>query len=237
MASLSQSYAFVPVIHGYTLKDLRNAVIEIKEIVKTPAIIGLGSMVPLMKGSYLGKEFKYQRENGDYGDHVDFIGDALKLMRSEFPNSFLHVFGVGGITTILAMFALGADSVDSVAWRLKAAYGAIQLPGISDRFLSPRPNSLKIRKVLDRQEEQSLSKCDCPVCWKYQRLEWQKKFLDKNFIARTIHNSWIFLKEVNKFRIAVTNQKGHKIIKSRLNNSHRLSRLFADGELKGGING
>ena len=32
------------------------------------------------------------------------------------------------------MFALGVDSLDSIGWRLKAGYGAVQLPGFGDRF-------------------------------------------------------------------------------------------------------
>jgi len=127
MVSNGNSYAFMPVIHGYTLNALKSACRQIRHFVGKPSLIGVGSLVPLMKTSYLGDGFRYQRSDGRKGNHITFISDALKLVHDEFPSSFLHVFGVGGITTALSVFALGADSVDSVAWRLKAAYGAIQL--------------------------------------------------------------------------------------------------------------
>lgn len=220
------SYGFMPVVHGYTLNELKKSCQQIRNIVGEPALIGIGSLVPLIKASYLGNGFLYRRSNGENGDHITFIADALKLVREEFPNSFMHVFGVGGITTALLMFALGADSVDSVAWRLKAGYGAIQLPGISDRFLSPRPESKKSRPVLSEKEEKTLAHCDCPICINYRKIGWQKRRLDNSFKSRAIHNGWIFLKEVVAFRDEIFKGKGYHFIVERLSKQHRLSKLF-----------
>jgi 7-cyano-7-deazaguanine tRNA-ribosyltransferase len=36
--------------------------------------------------------------------------------------------------TMNMMYYSGADSVDSSSWRTKAAFGAIQLSGIGDRY-------------------------------------------------------------------------------------------------------
>lgn len=226
MAAAQKSYAFMPVVHGYTLRTLQNACRQIKSAIPPTTLIGVGSLVPLMKASHIGDGFRYDRNNGSSGDHVTFFADALALIRNEFPKSCLHVFGVGGITTALSMFALGADSVDSVGWRLKAAYGAIQLPGISDRFLSPRNGSAKTRKVLDPSDETLLARCACPSCQDYQYLAWQKRYLDSSFKARCIHNGSVFLKEVSAFRRAATRNQGQRFISKRLSASHRLAPLF-----------
>ena len=226
MVSAINGYAFMPVVHGYTLKALKAACRQIRNLIGNPVMIGIGSLVPLMKASHLGPGFRYIRPDGCTGDHVTFIADALGLVRDEFPRSLLHVFGIGGVTTILAVFSLGADSVDSVAWRLKAAYGAIQIPGTSDRFLSPRPNSSKSRKVLHEREEDLLAKCCCPVCRNYRTLGWQKRHLDSSFEARALHNAWVFLEEVKIFRKAIEVGDVQKVIFRRMSRTHRLFRLF-----------
>ena len=226
MMKAGGTFEFMPVVHGYTINDLKSACRQLRSILGEPTLIGIGSLVPLLKTSHLDNGFRYLRGNGKNGDHVTFISDALRLVRDEFPSSFLHVFGVGGTTTILPVFALGADSVDSVAWRLKAAYGAIQLPGISDRFLSDRPNSPKTRRVIEEREAPILANCGCPVCSDYRYLGWQKKHLDNSFEARATHNGWVFLEEIRSFRKAVSSGKGHKLITNRLSNGHRFYGIF-----------
>jgi 7-cyano-7-deazaguanine tRNA-ribosyltransferase len=226
MAKLDKSYAFMPVVHGYALRSLLNACRQIKNVVGTTALVGVGSLVPLMKASHIGDGFRYRRNGGAEGDHVTYFADALALIREEFPKSCLHVFGVGGITTALSVFALGADSVDSVGWRLKAAYGAIQLPGISDRFLAPRPDSPKPRRVLNASDEKLLARCACPTCQSYESLAWQKRRLDGSFKARCVHNGSVFLKEVTAFRKAVLRSRGNSFIGKNISKSHRLFPLF-----------
>ena len=228
MASTFGSYTFMPVLHGYTLGRLERACQQIRSVVGTPAAVGLGSLVPLMKGNYPRKGFSYVRKGTANGNHLTFIGDALELVRDEFPDSLLHVFGIGGISTVLAIFALGADSVDSVAWRLKSAFGAIQLPGVSDRFLSPRPHSRRVRRVLKGEELNLLAKCNCPVCSRFSHLGWQKRCLDTNFKARTVHNALSSRREVRSFREAVLRGEAATFLSQKLSNSHRLSQLIFD---------
>ena len=230
MASSVGSCAFVPVVHGYSLGSLQRACADVKRVLGNWPFIGLGSMVPLLKGSNLGGRFRYRRKDGRHGNHVSFVADAIALVRREFPEAFLHVFGVGGTTTILSLFALGVDSVDSVAWRLKAAYGAIQLPGISDRFLSPRRQSAKTRRILQGVEETVLRSCRCPVCSSYNTIGWQKRRLDTSFKARCIHNAWVFLKEVALLRKAIPRGSASEFVAQRLSRSHRLHPLFSRDE-------
>lgn len=65
--------------------------------------------MPLLKASHIGGRFRYRRQDGSIGSHVDFIADAIGTVRNAFPNSLLHVFGAGGVPTVLALFAAGAD--------------------------------------------------------------------------------------------------------------------------------
>jgi tRNA-guanine family transglycosylase len=225
MVATATSYAFMPVVHGYTSRKLKNACREIRRIVGDATIIGIGSLVPLMKGHLANGGQCRGAANADR-DHAQFIADALKIVRDEFPRSFLHVFGVGGINTVVSLFALGADSVDSVAWRIKAAYGAIQLPGISDRFLSARSGTQKTRKVLGEQEAEVLADCRCPVCSQYDSVDWRKRQLDGSFTSRTIHNGWTFLQEVRSFRAALLTESGAAFLGKRLSTSHYFFRLL-----------
>lgn len=227
MASAVDSCAFMPVVHGYSLTALQRACRDIRRVLGNWPFIGLGSLVPLVKGSNLGGMFRYRRRNGDKGNHVSFVADAIALVRDQFPAAFLHVFGVGGTTTILSLFALGVDSVDSVAWRLKAAYGAIQLPGVSDRFLTPRPQSKRSRRIVDGSENRLLKACRCPVCSSYTTLGWQKRRLDQSFNARCIHNGAVFLREVAQFRAAVVDGGGRDFLLDRVSKTHRFHGLLS----------
>lgn len=228
MISYNENINLMPVIHAYNIKDLKKACNNIKEIINKPKIIGLGSIVPLIKASYIGSNFKYRRPNKEMGNHITYIGDAITYIRQKFPYSLLHVFGVGGSTTAIALFYLGADSVDSVSWRLKAAFGQIQLPGISDRFLSERPNSKKSRKVLEINEEKILAECKCSSCANSNDFKHQKYLLDKFFYNRAIHNSWVYNEEIKKYRLSILSNETSKFINERISKTHRLFKVVQE---------
>ncbi|HEC88415.1 MAG TPA: hypothetical protein ENI52_03770 [Thermoplasmata archaeon] len=195
----------LPVLHGYTLRKLRNACKKIKEI-DEPGLIGLGSLVPLV--------FRRERTY-NFNNSLHFIVDAIKLVRNEFPNAFLHVFGIGSTSSMHLMYSLGVDSLDSIGWRLKAAYGTIQLPGIGDRYLKKHPNR---RRVINRKEMEILSKCECPAC-KNKSIKEQIEILDNSFRARALHNSWVFMKEQETFKQLLVEGKIRLFVENRLKNS------------------
>jgi len=199
------SIALMPVLHGYTLKQLKKACKQIKAKIQNLDFIGLGSLVPLLRTSNGIKKFSPTARH--------YIIDAIKLVRKEFPESFLHVFGIGGATTMHLMFSLGIDSIDSMAWRLKAAHGAIQLPGISDRFLKTTKN----RRMINNKEKAILNKCSCPIC---KNLKLKDKLIElrDSFESRAIHNAWVFMEEGKKFKNAVLEDKIGNFIKRRLKN-------------------
>jgi 7-cyano-7-deazaguanine tRNA-ribosyltransferase len=206
------SIPIIPVIHGYSLIQIEEACKDVRSVTDKPLMLGLGGLVPLIKSSYIGNKFVYRRNNGEIGHQISFIADAIEIIKSYFPNSLLHAFGAGGSTTILPMFALGIDSVDSIAWRIKASFGAIVLPGSSDRFLSQKNNSSKKRKLISGIECDLLDNCKCPICVKAKSYEEKVFLLDNNFRERAIHNAWVTLKDINEFKKAVSEDQGKKYL-------------------------
>lgn len=206
------SIPLMPVIHGYTLSDIARACDAIEESSEVD-MIGIGSLVPLMKG--INGEISFSKMNNlkpnrtERQDRVDnpkyssrhFVVDAVKFVRNRFPDAMLHVFGVGGTTTMHIMLALGIDSLDSIGWRLKAGHGAIQLPGIGDRFLRSRHgrNTVRHRRVIDESEKEILSQCACPTCAELT-LSKRIEVLDQSFEKRALHNAWVYLEEMGEFK-------------------------------------
>ena len=134
----------IPVIHGYSFAQLRNFARKVKEIYRDnnncdPKWVGLGSMVPLLR-LFQGIGAIPRDSKKTMINSSEFLFAAIAFVKKLFPNSYLHVFGIGGTTTMQLAYAAGANSIDSVGWRLKAAHGAVQMVGLSDRFLSPRKN-------------------------------------------------------------------------------------------------
>jgi 7-cyano-7-deazaguanine tRNA-ribosyltransferase len=227
MRRASAQYALMPVVHGYTIGQVRRSCEQIGALIGTPCMVGIGSMVPLLKASHIGGRFRYRRDDGSVGSQVDFIADAIGAVREAFPASMLHVFGAGGVPTVLALFAAGADSCDSAAWRLKASYGAIQLPGTSDRFLQSRRSSNRVRRVTDANDIAAIGKCSCSACGPLPTVAARRAQLNKYFAARAAHNAHVLTAEINSFRAAVRARRDHEWLISRLAISHRLRRLVS----------
>lgn len=172
----------MPVVHGRTLKEVETSIDLFKRAVARPKWVGLGGIVPLLQNRYVSKEI------GETGPEV-FIARALKLVRSAFPLARIHAFGAGGTRTFPAVFALGADSGDSIAWRLAAGFGSIFLPFKSQRIIrwtGEKPP----RKLLDDSDLQQISVCRCPICGQKSSLRQKVIALGKDFHNRSIHNAW-----------------------------------------------
>lgn len=195
----------MPVVHGYSLRELQKNSAELQKIIDESNMIGFGGIVPL---------FKVHRDR------------ALKLiyhLRNKFPDSFFHVFGVGSVSSMLLLAAIGVDSMDTIGWRIKAAYGAIQLPGVGDRFVTPNQSSGKHRKKLSVSEIELLAQCKCPVC-SGKSIEERLSLLDNSkkstFYNRAMHNAWVFTQE---FELVCKHLNGNTILdfmKSRLNGGY-----------------
>lgn len=210
MLANSSEIAVLPVVHGCTPEQLKNACKELKKLV-WPKAIGIGSLVPLITSP-------------NYGVAKQFVIDAIRIVRREFPNSFLHVFGIGGTTTMHLMFSLGVDSVDSMSWRLKAGYGAIQLPGTGDRFISPPEQGH--RKGIGKHEQKLLTNCLCPICKGKTIEERKENFNNLNpstYQKRAIHNAYVFKEEEGEFRKKLKSGEVKEFVNERLKHTPFLS--------------
>jgi tRNA-guanine family transglycosylase len=170
----------IPVIHGHDLKVVRHY-IDMLEKIGDFNIYGIGSLVPSV--------FNTKGVGGIYN-----VIKIVLFVRTLLPDKILHVFGVGSSITMHLMYYIGVDSIDTTSWRVKAAFGAIQLPGVGDRYITDRERH-KSYPALSREEQKILEECKCPVC-KKEGLEGLKR----SFTLRALHNAWVLQQEVEKTR-------------------------------------
>jgi len=219
----------MPVIHGYTKKQIRHSCDVISSY--EPSLIGIGSLVPLMRSTKGTK--KIVEANGFYQNQryssKHFVIDAIKYVREYFPKSFLHVFGIGSASTMHLMFSLGVDSIDSMGWRLKAAYGAVQIPYTADRFLTSRNGQRKNRVIFSEKEKEIFNSCNCGI-----HKDYSYKEIDSKFELRAIHNAYVFLQE-NLYAIKeIRNDTYFNFVKRRLEKTVYFS-LFKYSFKKGSL--
>jgi queuine/archaeosine tRNA-ribosyltransferase len=198
----SNGIVLAPVLHAYSARTATARLDELKAIFPKPPFWCLGSLVPLFHGSHIGSRFATQTDTlSRLQRRWHLIADLIRQIRPTIGDSVLHVFGAGSLSTIFLLFLAGADSVDSAAWRLKAAYGAIQLPGLGDRFLATKADHSRVRKVLTANCREILSRCACPVC-EDLTLEKRVAQLFRHFEARATHNAYVLVSEVTALRRA-----------------------------------
>jgi tRNA-guanine family transglycosylase len=212
----------MPVIHGRNLVEISKACREVRR--RTDAhVVALGGMVPFLRGLMSRERFSYRRRNGSLGSGADFVADALAICRSEFPHSQLHIFGVGSPTTAIALLALGADSVDSLAWRRAAGYGTIFLPGCAERIVSLRKRQHLSRPVLSTRDLLLLKACVCPICSRYSGLKGRLGALGQSYVSRAVHNVWTLVTEEAALRTAKATGSLDAFLRSRIHGRHRFS--------------
>jgi queuine/archaeosine tRNA-ribosyltransferase len=180
----------MPVIHGHSLDEIASACRDVQRRIDCPPIVALGGMVPFLRGRMSGEHFSYKRANGVSGTGETFLADAISICRTEFPSSHVHVFGAGSTTTAVALFSLGAHSVDSLAWRRAAGFGTIFLAGLAERTVSSKQRLRESRPRLTGKDCKLLKQCRCPVCLRYQKIEDKMDALGASYVARAVHNVW-----------------------------------------------
>ena len=219
-------FSYLPVIHTVSddLDLLNYCIDKLEEILgKPPDKIGLGSLVPLVKS------MKGSKKNG-----IESLIYTIITLRKLLPETFIHAFGIGGTMAYLAVLA-GIGSYDSNGWIQKAAYGVIQLPGISDRFLRQethnRPYLIRNRKQRNCKdlinEIDIFMKCKCSACIPFYRENWiekdwklkQSAFIGRERqprLNRAIHIVSLYQSEIFKIREAIKDEKLKDLVKSRL---------------------
>lgn len=173
----------MPVIHGRTLQEVDFSIKSVTRISSDPEWVGLGGIVPLLQQRYVS------REVSKLGAEV-FIGLALGMIRNGFPRAKIHAFGAGGTRTFPAVFALGADSGDSIGWRQAAGFGSIFLPLRSQRTVRWNTERRPPRKMLSDEDAELLRCCGCPVCRRATSYQELVNGFWASFEKRSIHNAW-----------------------------------------------
>jgi 7-cyano-7-deazaguanine tRNA-ribosyltransferase len=219
----------MPIVHAHSIAAAKQACADLCEIIKEPIILAIGSLVPLIRARHNGQVLERQSsevlgERHQSSRHL--VVEIIKTIRTEFPDAFLHVFGVGGTTTMHLMFALGVDSLDSIGWRLKAGYGAVQLPGFGDRFTGDRQRKRRTLLKDDEKAKEALLECECPVCQEHVALEKRLAALDKSFNNRALHNAWVFVQEAVAFRAQIEANSVESFVRERLQHSPLKSLLL-----------
>jgi len=193
-SKLTSNPELIPVIHGYNTKQVKfflNKLNKIREF----NIYGIGSLVPSV--------FNTKGAGSIYN-----VIEIITYVKSQLVDKIVHVFGVGSSLTMHLMFYAGADSIDSSSWRVKAAFGAIQLPEVGDRYISPRKRH-KIYPELKKDELKLVEECKCPACQKegFERLK-------NSFSLRAIHNAWVYQTEIEKARKLMKNNEYDQYVKN-----------------------
>jgi queuine/archaeosine tRNA-ribosyltransferase len=123
--------------------------------------------------------------------HQKILKNLIKL-REEFSEKEIHIFGIGGISTLHIAALLEINSIDSSGWRNRAARGIILLPGKSERIIA-QLGSWRGRKV-SNEENKLLLECQCPACLKFG-IEGLSANASVGFRNRATHNLWTLLEE------------------------------------------
>lgn len=174
-----QRDGYVPVAHISLVLDEYVARIKAHAQLAVKPRIALGAIVPnLLRAS---KAMPYRR-----------ILEGLKTFRRDFADKQIHVFGIGGTSTLHLATLVGIDSVDSSGWRNRAARGIIQLPGSGDRVIAEL-GSWRGRQ-LSREEMRTIRACRCPAC-QLEGLKGLKATGVRGFCNRATHNLWTLLEE------------------------------------------
>ena len=198
-----QHDGFVPVIHiSRVLKEYVSKLKANARLAAKPSI-ALGGIVPnLLRAP---KSLTHSE-----------ILESLISIRREFADKSIHVFGIGGTSTLHVAALLKMDSVDSCGWRNRAARGIIQLPGSGERVVT-QLGSWKGRE-LSRQEKKKLLDCVCPAC-SLEGINGLKAKASRGFRNRATHNLWTILKEAKWIEQHLKRNSYHESYKEHLDNT------------------
>jgi len=163
----------IPVVHLYPSKYLIKAV-EIY-VGNGANIIAYGGIVPPM----------IRKTRLRLMSIIGFI-----IIRRLFPKVKIHVLGIGSYVMTRIFRDLGANSLDTSTWRVKAAYGHVIIPGLGERYVGNRKlkfgTPYATRKELNLLYEE-LKRTNFPLINKF----WD---LLKTFKGRALVNAWVITK-------------------------------------------
>ncbi len=166
----------VPVVHCTFTPDLILDAIDVYRSYGTK-VIACGAAVPSIMARH-----------GRGSRLIPLI--ALAIVRKVFAGR-IHVLGVGGSNTMRCVVsALGIDSLDSSAWRVKAAYGKVLVPGLGERYVGDK-NAKFGATPLSEEDREILIKFLRETGFPYiDRVE----EMMRNFVGRALINAWVSVK-------------------------------------------
>jgi queuine/archaeosine tRNA-ribosyltransferase len=193
--------AVAPVLHGVNPNELLQNCEAIARIHPSPKWVCVGGLVPLLRRA------GHARGAGE--EARARLRGSIGLVRANFRHSKVHVLGVGSPRNVAIAFAAGADSVDSIGWRRAAGFGAIYVPGGSERFVAPRDRKrANSRKHLTSADEAMLELCNCPACVRAGDLPHRLDVLGGSYLARAAHNAWVLLAQAGQSGLPITLSSG-----------------------------
>lgn len=198
-----QHDGFVPVVHISRVIDKYISELKANEKLFAKPRLAIGGIVPnLLRAP---KAIPHQK----------ILQNLIKL-REEFADKEIHVFGIGGISTLHIAALLGIDSVDSSGWRNRAARGIILLPGKSERIIA-QLGSWRGRAVSE-DEKKILLTCKCPTCQQFS-LNGLTAKASEGFRNRATHNLWTLLEESSWISEKLNSKEYHDEYQLRLEGS------------------
>jgi len=224
MEKIEEKFPIIPTIHGYDTVTLKSVIKKIAQLYDSYSdlipMVALGSLVPLIRST--GK-FK-DRYTNIWGltsrrkTAFEIILTAKELIKNELNDTPLHVFGIGGTNMMFLCYYAGADSIDSIGWRMSAAHGFVHVFQVGERYFSKREAETTWNPPLSEEEFKMLQECECPVC-KDNPLKLRDRFTD-----RALHNAFVYVKEA-KFLASLKEDELEVYVDKRLSTT-QLRSLF-----------
>lgn len=169
-AQKNPALQFVPVVpHTLPKKYIRVMV----ELFPHPPMIAIGNVVPSLYPL------------SDQSNLLSVLQN-IQSIKEMFPQSRVHVFGLGGVTTAALFFYL-IDSTDSTAWVHDARFGKLRILG-GGIARATRPKSL-VSFFKDNS-------CLCPACGKHGKELLVARGANATQL-RALHNAWVLLRELD----------------------------------------
>ncbi len=163
-------HTIIPVVHLYP-SDLLIWAVE-KYLEYDPPIIAYGGVVPST----------LNRRESRLRSLLGFL-----ILRKYFPNVRFHVLGLGSYVMVRILKALGAWSIDTSTWRVKAAYGHVIIPGMGERYVGSRKIRFGTPPIKPEEIEilyRELRRSRFPLIDRFYELI-------SSFKGRAIINAWV----------------------------------------------
>lgn len=180
-------FPMIRVIHGFDENTIRKSSKDIND----SHMIGIGSQVAMLYPFRINK--------------VKHVIDIVCWVRKNFPNSFIHVFGLGSPKLMPLMFYIGVDSTDAKTWLWKGVRHMIFYHG--SVYVTKKGTKSWTPLYKGKNYE-----CECPVCREYG---FEGLVGEKAWKRRALHNAWQCQREIEIIRKKIEENKYEDFVEKR----------------------